>query len=410
MGGMLAPRPAAPVVTGLGAVSAAGVGRGALWEAVSTGRVCTAPVSRFDVSGYPARMAGEVPSSALAALDSAVPVHACLAARYLAAAVREACEHAELALHETSSRVGVFVGTVMGTRPILDRGIGPGRLTVAGTDWAEPERLLDLIAAAAVNGPMVLIASGCSAGNDALSRGAAAIGADEVDVAICGGADELSQEVFALFASMRILAPDVVRPFDVNRQGMQPAEGSAVVIIESPEHLAARGGRALATLLGHASGADAYHLTRPRPNGSALTDVARDCIQRSGLVADDVDWVCAHGTGTRSGDGAEARAIANAFGAASRRPAVSSIKAVLGHAQGAAAALEAVVAVQALNAQLIPGNATLQRPDECCSGIDLVEPAGRRWPVRTVLSLAFGLGGGICAVMLGRAGAVGHVR
>ncbi|GAA3785105.1 hypothetical protein GCM10022403_019870 [Streptomyces coacervatus] len=393
----------APVVTGVGAVSPAGIGSAPLWEAVSGGRVATGPVTRFDTSRYPARNAGEVPSSCLPELDRLVPRHPSRAARHLAAATAEAVQDAALVPGRVSGRTGVFVGTVMGTRPLLERGLDDTGLTPLGTEWTEPERLLDLVpAVVSVDGPMVLLASGCSVGGDAVARGAAAIAAGEVDVAVCGGAEELSQEVFAMFTALRALAPDVARPFDADRRGMLPSEGAGVVVLESAEHCAARGGRARAVLLGHASAADAFHLTQPRPTGDALIEALTTCLKDAGRTADQVDWVCAHGTGTPASDGVEARAIATALGTPGRRPVVSSLKGSLGHTQGAAAALETVVAVKALAAGRIPGNATLRRPDPACADIDLVGPLGRTTPVDTVASVAFGLGGGVSALLLSR--------
>ncbi|MFF4500681.1 beta-ketoacyl synthase N-terminal-like domain-containing protein [Streptomyces sp. NPDC001401] len=397
----LAVGPGECVVTGVGAVSPAGIGSAPLWETVSGGRVATGPVTRFDTSRYPARNAGEVPLSCLPQLDRLVPRHPSRAARYLAAATAEAVQDAALVPSRTPGRTGVFVGTVMGTRPLLERGLDDTGLTPVGTEWAEPERLLDLVpAVVTVDGPMVLLASGCSVGGDAVSRGAAAIAAGEVEVAVCGGAEELSQEVFAMFTALRALAPDVARPFDADRRGMLPAEGAGVVVLESAEHCAARGGRARAVLLGHASAADAFHLTQPRPTGDALIEALTTCLKDAGRTADQVDWVCAHGTGTPASDGVEARAIATALGTPARQPVVSSLKGSLGHTQGAAAALETVVAVQALTAGRIPGNATLRRPDPACADVDLVPPQGRTAPVDLVASLAFGLGGGVSALVL----------
>lgn len=394
------------VVTGVGAVSPAGLGHRALWDAVRGGRVTTGPVTRFDTSRHPSHRAGEIPRSALSRLDSLVPPHRSLAARCLAAAAAEAAHGAGLIRTGSRARTGVFAGTVMGTRPVLDRGISSAGLTAEGTDWAEPERLLDLVPEAVpVDGPVVLLASGCSVGGDAVACGAAAISEGEVDVAICGGAEELSQEVFAMFTTLRALAPDVARPFDGDRLGMQPAEGAAVVILESAEHCAARGGLPLAVLLAHGAAADAYHLTRPRPTGDALVEAIGTCLRDAGRAPEEIDWVCAHGTGTPASDGVEARAIVAALGGPGRRrPAVSSLKGMLGHTQGAAGVLEAVVAVLALAAGHLPGNATLRRPDPACAGLDLVPPRGREAPVATVLSLAFGLGGGVSALLLGAAG------
>jgi len=402
-------RDPAPLVVGTGAVSPAGLGTMPLWRAVTSGRVTTGPISRFDVSGYPTDRAGQVPAGDLARLDAIVPPHPSLAARYLAAAALEALRCAGLDPRHggraSGCRVGAFVGTVMGVRPLLDRGIQPGGLSVPGTGWAGPESLLDVLHEVVdVDGPAVLAAPGCSAGNSAIALGTSAIAAGEVEVAICGGTDELSHEVFAMFASMRGLAPDVVRPFDADRSGTMPSEGAGVLVLEHPDRAAARGARPLAAVLGHASRADGYHMTQPRPDGAAIVATITACLHRSGLRAGDVDWVCAHGTGTPASDGIEAAAIAAALGSPAGRPAVSSVKGTLGHPVGAAAALEAVVAVLALGHQVVPGNPTLRDPDPGCAGIDLVEGVARRGPVRAVVSPSFGFGGGVCTLALGQVG------
>jgi len=391
------------VVSGTGAVSAAGLGTAALWRAVTERRVLTGPVTRFDLSGYPARRGAEVPPDAVAGLDALVPAHRCLAARYLAAAALEALRDAGVPARSRRHRLGVFVGTVMATRPLLDRGIGAGRLAVpAGGGWARPDDLLaPLRAVLTVTGPAVLLAPGCAAGNSAIAAGSRAVAAGEVDVAVCAGVSELSLEILAMFTSLRALADDTVRPFDVDRRGTIPGEGAAVLVLEPGERVRARGRRPLARVLACAAAADAHNPTRPHPDGAGLVATVRGCLDRAGLTADDVDWVSAHGTGTPASDGIEARALARAL-PGRRRPVVSSVKGQLGHPEGAAAALEAVLAVRALTEDFVPGNVTLRKPDPACDGIDLVEPAGRRTPVRTVLSPAFGFGGGVSTVLLGR--------
>jgi 3-oxoacyl-[acyl-carrier-protein] synthase II len=442
-------------VSGVGAVSAAGLGADALWRAIVDGRVLTGPVTRYDMTGYPTNRAGEVPASALARLPA--PEHESLAARYLAAAAVEALRDAALPSgRHRRGRLGLFVGTVMGTRPVLDRAIGGGQLGTgaawlgaaggdvqtpwpgpvetgqledagtarprtdggdAGTGlrngvgvrsdavWAKPGELLAAVReVVAVDGPVVLLAPGCSAGNAAIAAGRAAVASGEVDVALCGGADELSLEVFAFFTSLRALAPDVVRPFDAGRRGTMPGEGAGVLVLESAERLAARGRRPLARVLACAEASDAYSLTQPHPDGLGLMSTVHTCLDRARVEPADVDWVCAHGTGTLANDVVEARAVAKAL-AGRRRPVVSSVKGQLGHAEGAAAALEAIVAVRALAADLIPGNATLVEPDPECTGVDLVEPGGRRAPVRAVLSQAYGFGGAVSTILLGKGSA-----
>jgi 3-oxoacyl-(acyl-carrier-protein) synthase len=396
------PRPDAPVVVGIGAVSPAGVGTRPLWRAVTTGAITTGRVSRFDLSGYPTDHVGEVSAADLDRLDSIVPAHPSLAGRFFAAAALEAMRRAGLDPRHPGGRVGVFAGTVMGVRPVLDRGIKSGVVTVTSTDWSRPDGMLDVLHEVIdVDGPSVLAAPGCSAGNSAIALGASAISAGEVDLAICGGADELSHEVFAMFTSLRGLAPDVIRPFDANRAGTMPSEGAGVLLLAHPASVASPAAQPLAALLSHGEGADAYHMTHPRPDGAAIVASIAACLRAAGLSPDDVDWVCAHGTGTRASDGVEATAIATALAGGTRRPVVSSIKGMLGHTVGAAAALEAIVGVLALAYGFIPGNPTLRRPDPACEDIDLVPADGREGPVKTVLSPSFGFGGGVSTIALG---------
>jgi 3-oxoacyl-[acyl-carrier-protein] synthase II len=395
-------RKGAVAVSGVGAVSVAGLGVTALWDAIVGGRVLTGPVTRFDVSGYPTQRAGEIPVQTVAALDAALPHHESLVARYLSAAALEALGQAGIAPRARREKLGVFVGTVMGTRPVLDRAIGPGRLGVSDRTWADPDELLStLCQMVAVNGPVVLFAPGCSAGNAAIAAGCAAVASGEVDVAICGGVDELSLEVFAFFTAMRALAPDTIRPFDAGRRGTMPGEGAGVLVLERPERALARGVEPLARVLATASAADAYSVTQPHPDGSGLIATIHTCLTRAGLNADDVDWVCAHGTGTPANDGVEARAVAKAL-AGRRRPVLSSVKGQLGHAEGGAATLEAIIAVKALGENRIPGNVTLLEPDPDCAGVDLVPPGGRKTTVDVVLSQAYGFGGGVSTVLLGK--------
>lgn len=382
------------VVTGIGAVTPAGLGTGALWAAVRGGRVCTGPIERVDTSRFPRRIGGVLPDDVLRKLDGLVPVHPSLAARYLAAAVTEALAGAGPA-PGAKAVTGLFVGTVMGTRPVLDRAWGTGTRTADRGVWNDPMTLLDVVdEVAAINGPRVLTAPGCAAGNSAIEQGARALAAGEVDRAICAGAEQLSVEVLSLFTSLRALTADVVRPFDLHRTGMAPGEGAAVVVLERRDRAAAR---PLARLLATASGADAHHLTQPHPAGDALRATILGVLARGGVAPEQVDWLCAHGTGTPANDALEARVVGEALGAVP----VSSLKGLFGHSQGAAAALEAVVCVQALGEGFLPGTATLRNADPSCGAVELVAGAGRDAELRVVASPAFGFGGSVSTVLLG---------
>ena len=301
--------PADVVVTGLGAVTPAGLGVEALWAAVRSGRVCTGPIERVDTTGFPRRVAGVVPDRTLAELDRLVPGHASLAGRYLAAAAAEALAAAGPA----DGITGVFVGTVMGTRPVLDQAWSGDPSAEERRVWDGPASLLEpLRRGDHVDGPRVLLAPGCAAGNAALELGARAVAAGEVDRAVCAGAEQLSIEVLSLFTSLRALTADVVRPFDRDRTGMAPAR--------------ARPCSSWSTGTGPRRGRWPG-CWRPRPRPTPTTSPSRTrpgtrCAARwwtpgpgRGGPAD-VGWVCAHGTGTPANDALEARVVGEVLGTA----------------------------------------------------------------------------------------------
>jgi len=386
------PEPDDVVVTGLGLVTPAGVGVEATWRDVTAGVTHVRPIGWPAAASFPARVGSWCSTRVLDEVRAVTDEHPSLAARYLRAAVDEAVAAAG---GFRGLRTGVFVGTVMGSRPVRDvHGADELPDEVAAT-WTRPDAVLDLLADLPV-GPRLLLAPGCSAGNAAIEAGRLALLGGDVDVAVCGGTEQLSLEVLSLFTSLRALTADAVRPFDARRRGMAPGEGAAVVVLERRRPAATE---PRAVLRATSSAADAFHWTRPDPSGAALRRTLDDCLTQAGRTPDDVDWVCAHGTGTPASDGLEADVLAGALRGRRRTP-VSSLKAMLGHAQGAAAAIEAAVGVLALERGFLPGTATLEKPID--TDLDLVRGAGRFADLRTVLSPAFGFGGAVTSILLER--------
>jgi 3-oxoacyl-(acyl-carrier-protein) synthase len=203
-----------------------------------------------------------------------------------------------------------------------------------------------------------------------------------------------------MFHSMRSLSPDVVRPFDAGRQGLIIGEGAGVLVLESVEHQRARGAPAYAVVAGHGNFSDAHHMTAPHPEGLGALRSMRAALGMAGLAPRDVDFISAHGTGTPANDRVEAQAIRELFGA---EVPVSSTKSELGHAQGAASALEAIVCLLAMRDGIIPPTANLNERDPECD-IDVVAGSAREATVDVALNNAFGFGGNICCVVFAREG------
>ncbi|QKW07488.1 beta-ketoacyl-[acyl-carrier-protein] synthase family protein [Streptomyces sp. NA04227] len=391
------------VVTGMGCVTPLGTEIDEFWAKLTSGAVATEEVTRFDTSGYPTRLAAEIKDPRLAGpLDEhGHDVPRCV--RYVNHAAEAALRDAKLLDQSDTRRTGVLLGTVMGTRPHVEEVRRRGREFGSGEDWDNPG-LLALAPARAfgLRGPREVVAAGCAAGNTALSMAADRIRSGRADVMLAGGADELSEAVFRLFTTLRALAPDQVRPFDRERQGMLPGEGAGILVLESEDHALRRGATILAELSGYAVGADAHHMTAPHPEGRGMLACMRDSLAMAGLTPGDVDYVSAHGTGTPANDALEAAVTQAYFGPSGARPAVSSVKGMLGHAQGGASAVEAIACVRAIRDGRVPGNPTLREPDEKCAELDIVRGTHRDMPVNVALSNAFGFGGNTSTVVFGR--------
>lgn len=391
------------VVTGTGVVSPLGSEVQTFWKNVTAGVVATGPVTRFSTESYPIGLAAEVDETGLEDDRDADGREAPRSLRYVNHAVDRALTQAELTEHADPRRVGIVLGTVMGTRPHLEELRRQGRPLNDDPAWDTPQILATEPARrAGLRGPRHVVGAGCAAGNTALALAADYIRSGQADAMVAGGSDELSEAVFQLFTTLRALAPDQVRPFDRNRRGMLPSEGAGILVLESLEHALSRGATILAELRGYAVAADAHHMTAPHPQGLGMVRCMRDSLAQAGLSPAEVDYVSAHGTGTPANDALEAACLAEYFGPSGGRPAVSSIKGMLGHSQGGASAMEAVVCVQAVAEGLVPGNPTLQELDDSCAGLDMVRGPAREMPVRVALSNSFGFGGNVASIVVGQ--------
>ncbi|WP_404955470.1 beta-ketoacyl-[acyl-carrier-protein] synthase family protein [Streptomyces sp. 147326] len=391
------------VVTGMGLASPLGTEVETFWENLTTGKVATGPITRFPTEGYPTHRAAEVGDIGLTAAEAPDGRSTPRSVRYVSHSAAKALGVAKLLPHVDPRRVGIVVGTVMGTRPHLEELRRQGRGIEADRSWDTPQLLADSPAREfGLRGPRHVVAAGCAAGNTAIAMAADHIRRGQADAMVAVGVDELSQAVFQLFTALRALAPDQVRPFDRDRRGMMPSEAGAVVILELLEHAVARGATVLAELRGYAVAADAHHMTAPHPQGRGMLRCMRDSLEQAGIAPQDVDYVSAHGTGTPANDSLEAACLAEYFGRHGGRPAVSSIKGMLGHSQGGASLLEAIACVMAIQRGLVPGNPTLREADESCADLDIVTGAARDMPVRVALSNAFGFGGNTSTVVFSR--------
>jgi 3-oxoacyl-[acyl-carrier-protein] synthase II len=405
------------VVTGLGCVTPLGGDVASTWASALAGVSGVGPITRFDASPLPVRIAGEVrtpvevrdlPPKEVRRLDRFILL--------ALAAAQEAWSDAGLGGGGFEpDRAGVAIGSgIGGLATILEN---HRILLTSGARRVSPFTIPMTISNMAsgyvsmrhgLRGPNLCHVSACSTGTHAIGEAARLIERGDADVMLAGGSEApLVDIAVAGFAAMRALstrsdAPErASRPFDVGRDGFVMAEGAGVLVLESLEHALARGARIRAEVAGYGASADASHMTLPDETGSGAQRCMRLAIADAGLRPEAVDHLNAHATSTPAGDPAEARAIRAVFGDHADRLPVSATKSMTGHLLGAAGAVEALLCVRALEVQLLPPTINLDQPDPDCP-LDHVVGKARRCAVRVALSNSFGFGGTNASLVLTR--------
>ena len=397
----LGPAPRRIAITGMGAVSALGLGAPTLWDAMVHARSGIAPlVPPAGESGIRMAVAAALPAFDPTAHFSASQLPLLdRVSQFALLAADEAIAQSGLALEgQQAMRTAVVVGTGIGgetTREEQSR-----RIFRDGAERVHPMAIIRIMPSAPASqigmrhklrGPTFAVSSACASSNHAIAQAALMVRHGLVDFAIAGGAEAcFTLSAIRAWEAMRVVADDTCRPFSARRRGLVLGEGAAIFVLETMDHARERGADVLAELAGFGCGADAGDIVAPSAEGAALA--MRAALADSGLRAEDIDYVNAHGTGTPLNDATETRAIRQAFGNHANQLAVSSTKAVHGHALGAAGALELVAVIGALREQVAPPTTNFLEPDPACD-LDYVPNIARPMPIRAALSNSFAFGG-----------------
>ncbi|MBS0325555.1 MAG: beta-ketoacyl-ACP synthase II [Proteobacteria bacterium] len=407
------------VVTGLGIVSPVGIGVAAAWESILAGRSGIGPITRFDASTFPTRIAGEVKGfdvtrwlSGKEARRYDTFIH------YGLVATMEAVADAGLAGYGGDlERCGVSIGSGIGGLPMIEetqQTFQQGGLRKVSPFFV-PGSIINMIAGLVsiqygYKGPNLGCVSACSTGNHCIGEAARLIEYGDADVMVAGGSEStVSPLGVGGFCAARALSTrndepaTASRPWDVDRDGFVLGEGAGVLVLEELEHARGRDARIYCELAGYGMSADAHHITAPPEDGDGAFRSMRNALRNAGLAPEGIDYINAHGTSTPLGDVAECIAVRRAFGAHAGRLAVSSTKSMTGHLLGAAAGVEAVFTVLALRDQVAPPTANLVNVDPQCD-LDFVPREARRMPIRAALSNSFGFGGTNATIVLSRVG------
>lgn len=405
------------VVTGIGLVSALGIGTRANWEALLVGTSGVGRITKFDAAGFTTQIAAEVKQfDPLQFIERKDVKKMDVFIQYAIAATQFAVDDAKININSTNaSRVGVFIGSGIGGFTTIEREHkallkgGPRRIS----PFFIPSAIINLAAGQVsirfgAKGPNLATCTACSASAHAVGESYEIIKRGDADAMIAGGSEAaITPMSVGGFAAMRALSTRndeparASRPFDKDRDGFIIGEGAGVVVLEELDRATSRGATIYAELVGYGASADAYHITAPSDEGDGGRRVMSMAIDKARIRPDQVDYINAHGTATPYNDKLETLAIKTCFGDHARKLAISSTKSMTGHLLGGAGGLETGISALAVHHQMAPPTINLDTPDPECD-LDYVSGTTRSMSIRYALSNSFGFGGTNAALLFKR--------
>ncbi|MSN25667.1 MAG: beta-ketoacyl-ACP synthase II [Geobacter sp.] len=397
------------VITGVGAVSPLGCGNISNWDALVSGKSGIGPITRFDASDMPVKIAGEVSGfNAETYIDKKEIKKMDLFIQYSLAAAHYAMEDSGLVINdENAERVGVLVGAGLGGLPSIERYYdlykegGPKKIS----PFFIPMLIINLAPGHisiryGAKGPNLSSVSACATGTHSIGDAYHMIARGDADAMIAGGTESTVTPLgIGGFAAMKALSDSnndtpekASRPFDKNRDGFVLAEGAGIVILEEYESAKKRGAKIYAEVVGYGLTGDAYHMTAPASGGEGAARCMKMALKNAGVTPDQVTYINAHGTSTPFNDLNESLAIKSVFGDHAGKLMVSSTKSMTGHLLGAAGGVEAVFTCMAMDKGVVPPTINYENPDSECD-LDYVPNTARDTRIEYAMSNSLGFGG-----------------
>lgn len=408
------------VITGMGAITCLGLDVATTWQKLLAGESGIRPITRFDPSELRTHFAGEVqdfdPTNYMdrkeaRRLDPVI--------QFTLAAAKEAVADAGIDFSaEDPARMGAIIGTAIGglhatwdnAKTLFERGmrkVSPFMITNMLVDSAAGRLAIEYN----LIGPNHAVVSACASGTSACGEAFEMLRRGDADVVVAGGSEAaIVPLTFAGFDVMGALSQrnedpaGACRPFESSRDGFVISEGAAVLILETEEHAKARGARILAEVIGYGSSADASSMVAPHEQGLGAIVAMNMALRKAGeygVSVTDIDYVNAHGTGTKLNDFTETLAIKKVFGEHAYNTRLSSTKSMLGHLLGAAGAIETLICAKVIQEGMIPPTINLENPDPNCD-LDYTPFTAKAAQVDVTLSNSFGFGGHNACIMLRR--------
>jgi 3-oxoacyl-[acyl-carrier-protein] synthase II len=405
------------VVTGVGLVSAVGIGTEETWKALLAGQSGAALITHFDTTGFSARLAAEVKNfDPLLYVEKKEVKKMGLFIQFAMAAAQFAMEHAKLTITpDFAERTGVYIGSGIGGFDVIEREHtalmqgGPRKIS----PFFIPATIVNLASGFVsirwgAKGPNSATCTACSSSAHAVGDSFKIIQRGDADVMITGGAEAaITPLSVGGFASMRALStrndsPETAsRPFDAQRDGFVIGEGAGLLILEELEFARRRGANILGEVVGYGMSGDAFHITQPDETADGAFRVMKKTLADAGVEPQQVSYINAHGTSTPYNDRLETLAIKRVFGEHAKRIPVSSTKSMTGHLLGGAGGLEAGISTLVLRDQILPPTINYENPDPNCD-LDYVPNQPRKAEVEYILSNSFGFGGTNAALLFKR--------
>ncbi len=405
------------VVTGVGLVSAVGVGTEQTWRNLLAGKSGIGPITHFDTTGFSTTIAAEVKGfDPLQFVDKKELKKMGRFIQFALAATQFALEQSGLRISpEFADRVGVYIGSGIGGFDVIEREHsallegGPRRIS----PFFIPAAIVNLASGFVsirngARGPNSATCTACSSSAHAVGDSFKLIARCDADAMICGGTEAaITPMGVGGFAAMRALstrndAPEKAsRPFERDRDGFVVGEGAGILILDELGFAQRRGAPIMAEVVGYGMSGDAYHITAPSEDGSGATRVMLNALADAKVLPDQVDYINAHGTSTPQGDRIETLAIKKAFGEHARRLAISSTKSMTGHLLGGAGGLEAGILALAIRDKIMPPTINYEYPDPKCD-LDYIPNQAREATIEYALSNSFGFGGTNAALLFKR--------
>ncbi|MDF2940451.1 MAG: beta-ketoacyl-[acyl-carrier-protein] synthase [Gammaproteobacteria bacterium] len=394
------------VVTGLGMISPLGLDVASSWEGIIAGKSGIRMITEFDTTEFAVKFAGTIegfdPTQYIPVKDVKKMD---ISLQYGVAAACEAWSDAGITVtEENARRIGVSIGSgIGGLTTIQETAIemskeGPKRIS----PFFIPSAIINMISGQVairfgLKGPNIAIVTACTTGTHNIGYAARTIAYGDADVMVAGGAEKASCELgIGGFAAARALsrrndAPEKAsRPWDKDRDGFVLGDGAGVVVLEEYEHAKRRGAKIYAEIIGFGMSEDAFHMTMPDGVGSYYSMV--NAVEDAGIMPSEIDYINAHGTSTPAGDVVESQTVEKFLGDHAKNVSMSSTKSMIGHALGAAGALEAIFCILAIRDQIAPPTINLENPAEGCN-LDYVPNVAKKRKIDVALSNSFGFGG-----------------